>query len=294
MFENRWIMILWKKKQKIVVKRAFFFLTLLLLFFYIITNSTGCDKDTENKDKESNKVVQEKLIISTYPKDGDNVLNVEQSILISFSKQVKSDDFSFKMTPDPGGWKVLWKSQGKYAILIHRNAFEKACKYKLEILVRPGKQGKIVHFTAYGPSSIEIIEEDARKGILDLDTAWIYRFQALFESHRLPPKYQSATPIHCGTSLMRDFMEIKDRLQPSTLDKLTPYIVPPTHPDSIIFQQSSNEPSKDNATFFNLISIAHGQQKHQKRLPHVDSKIYPTLRVVARSGTTDLIRSQFH
>ena len=83
------------------------------------------------------------------------------------------------------------------------------------------------------PSSLDLVEKAEQEGLLDLDTAWTYKFQAMFEPGALPEKYRGRGRIPCGTSVFSDFLNVKGRLTPETLAKLKPYLVRPTDPESI-------------------------------------------------------------
>ena len=173
------------------------------------------------------------LIISCLPRDGQKIFSLQQAIFVSFSQPIKPEDFSFTMKPDPGGWARQWRDDGKHVSLEHANPFQPGKTVELELSVKSPSQKLVVRFRAFGADSLQLIEEDAKKGPLDLDTGWTYRLQALFEPELLPEKYQSPTPIRCGTTVMTEFMEVRDRLKPETLEKLKPYLVRPTDPASV-------------------------------------------------------------
>ena len=82
-------------------------------------------------------------------------------------------------------------------------------------------------------NALEKIEAAEEAGLLDLDTAWTYRFRALFEPSRLPQEYRSKVDIPCGTPVFSGFAEVRDRLRPETLAGLEPYLVRPTDPRSV-------------------------------------------------------------
>jgi len=226
------------------------------------------------------------FIITTNPKDGQSIYNLEQDIYIYFSKEVKPDDFSFTIAPDPGGWELSWGRRGKLVTLKHANPFRPAVQYELGIGIKSKKIKKIIHFTAYGPPSLQLIEEDEKKGLLDLDTAWTYRLQALFEPEALPSEYQSLTPYRCGTMPRQDFEKIKGKLQPSTLKTLKPYLVRPDHPESVYAKRSSNEEAFLSSKGFSLFPLAFAQEGDEGRPPgkmdYLDS--FPGIRVWYSKG----------
>jgi hypothetical protein len=181
------------------------------------------------------------LQIFVIPKDGGFTRRLEKPISISFSQAVEPKDLNFRISPDPGGWSTAWEEEGKQAVLSHANPYHEGVTYELELEVKSAGKKKTVRFTAYGPSSLELIDEDEKKGILDLDTSWTYRLQRLFEPSRLPTKYKSLTPVKCGTPVMLDFSKIQSQLKQETMDALKPYLVRPTHPESVFSRQIQEE-----------------------------------------------------
>ena len=58
-------------------------------------------------------------IIDTYPENGGILRDLNHPIYIIFSEPVKDKEFSFTISPDPGGWEVVWFDDGKEAVLEH-------------------------------------------------------------------------------------------------------------------------------------------------------------------------------
>ncbi len=181
------------------------------------------------------------LRIEIVPRDGEHVRDLKRSILVQFSRPVARDDFSFAIVPDPGGWTVEADEDGREATLKHANPFRGGTGYSLEARVRSAGARAAVRFTAWGPSAPELIDAAAARGVLDLDTAWTYRLQALFEPGLLPGEYRSPTPIKCGSEVMKGFQGVRSRLRPETLAKLRPYLVRPDHPDSVFTRRLAAE-----------------------------------------------------
>jgi len=179
----------------------------------------------------------EGLRIVVIPRNGGFTRSLEDPIAISFSRIIEPEDLNFRVSPDPGGWSTSWEEGGMYATLSHANPYKAGVTYALELEVKSEKKKKTVRFTAYGPSSLELIDDDEKKGLLDLDTAWTYRLQRLFEPSKLPAKYKSPTPVKCGTPVMTDFSKIQSQLKQKTMDALKPYLVRPTHPESVFSRQ---------------------------------------------------------
>jgi len=223
------------------------------------------NKESVKKDKE--------LEISTVPRDGGFLRDLKQPINVYFSERIEPQDFSFSISPDPGEWQVSWIRRGTTAVLKHSNPFQKGMTYKLKLIVRSFDKKKTVKFTVFGPSSLELIEKDENKGILDLDTAMTYRLHRLFEPSKLPEKYQSLTPVKCGTSVWKTFNRVKNELKPETLSRLRPYLVRPNHPDSV-FNQRYPEISQDEFLGPGLSSgLLYAQTRKPKRPQKMFEKI---------------------
>ena len=184
---------------------------------------------------------QATLRIEVWPRDGEQVRDLKRPILVRFSRPAAKKDVVFSVVPDPGGWTVEGDDVDRMVTLKHGNPFRGATKYTLEVRVTSAGAGATVHFTAWGPSSLELIEAAAARGALDLDTAWTYRLQALFDPELLPGEYRSPTPLGCGNALMDDFERARASMRPETVAKLRPFLVRPDHPDSAFTRRLAAE-----------------------------------------------------
>ena len=263
-----------------ILKNAYL-ITIIFCLFISVISLTGCKKCTGRIDEKSEKTVKKELAISTNPKDGQEIFSLEQPLYVYLSHKVETDKFSFAITPDPGGWKTAWRKRGKHVILQHKNPFEQGVEYELQLQVESENLKKIIHFTAYGPSSIALIKEDEKNGVLDMDTAWTYRLQALYEPDLLPSKYKSATPLKCGSMYMEDFWNMQNDLKSSTIKKLKPYLVRPTHPDSFASKRMIKELSTNDTWSFSTISKAFARvmrptEEHPRwKWFTIESAVYP-------------------
>jgi len=203
------------------------------------------------------------LTITVSPEDSDSLFDLSESLFAIFSKKVAESDFSFSIQPDPGGWETVWMEEGVTVELKHSNPFQAAGEYQLTVSLRDTGQSKSVKFTAYGPSSLDLIDEAEASGELDLNEAWTYRLQALFEPSKLPDQYRSPTPIVCGTPVMLDFDEVKGSLRPETLEKLEPYLVRPTDPESVFSQgnATSETSSTSSKPGFSFVGVAYAAER---------------------------------
>lgn len=210
--------------------------------------SAGCKKKAEappefgieaEKEKApprpAEKPELEARLVFTSPRDDGTVWNLRQQLVAGFSGQINPADFSFTVTPDPGGWQVSWQEHGKVVFLTHAQPFRPGTSYTWNIEIRSPNQPKLtqaVNFTAFGPSSLDLIEEAERSGKLDLDRAWTYRFHALMMPSKLPAEYRSPTPIPSGTSVILGYRRIEDKLKPETRQEVNPYLLRPSEPGS--------------------------------------------------------------
>ena len=262
---------------------------LCIALLFIGLTLAGCRK--EGKDKKMT-AVQSKislLEITTFPKDGQVIRDLNIPLCISFSQKIPLDDFSFSLKPDLEKWEVLWEEDGKEVTLGHRREFVGGTTYELEVRVKQGRKEikKSVHFTAFGPSSLDLIARDEKQGILDLDTAWAYRFFCLAETGKLPAKYRSPTPIKSGTPILRQFNRIQDQLQPATLKTLKPYLVRPTHPESIFsraYDQSRGLSSSASSLFGSGMLFAQDDPKRPKNMWDPPLNCSDKLRIWYRQG----------
>lgn len=177
----------------------------------------------------------EARLVFTSPRDGGTVWNLRQPLVAGFSGQIDPADFSFTVTPDPGSWHVSWEERGKAVSLTHAQPFRPGTSYTWNIeisLPDKPKLAQAVRFTAFGPSSLDLIEEAERSGKLDLDRAWTYRFYALVSPSKLPSEYRSPTPIPSGTSVILGYRRVEDKLKPETRQGIRPYLLRPSEPGS--------------------------------------------------------------
>jgi hypothetical protein len=248
-----------KKGLRVLLKCVLLIITILFLIAVVIYVSNGKKANQEkvatgiNKNAAKESPQESKIrgpVISAFPRDGEFLRRLDQPLYIHFSETISPNDFSFEASPDPGRWDVSWKRRGKLAILEHKNPFQAGAACELRLVVKSIKKETIVRFTAYGPSSLDLIEQNEKRALVDVDTAWTYRLQAIFDPDQLPLKYQSPTPLLCGTGVMRNFWKMKSELRPETLRKLESYLVPPSHPDSVFSQERiPTEPGMNKNTF---------------------------------------------
>ena len=210
----------------------------------------------------------DELVISTSPEDGRTVRDLNRALYVRFSRAVDPSLFASAVVPDPGGWRVSWAQENRMAILKHAQPFQKGTTYVWEI--RLDMRQISLRFTALGPSSLKLIDAAEEQGVLDLDTAWTYRLQRLYEPEKLPASYQSSTPIRCGTTVWKRFKHIRSELKPETLNELKPYLVRPNHPESIYNRGSGNERSAGFRRSSSGSGLLYAQEKQQEDLDDED------------------------
>lgn len=237
-----------------------FFFSLFLLKIVFILALAGCsgneDHNEPAKKEEKPEAAATKApaapeptirIISTYPEDGSFIRELDHPIYIEFSETVKERDFVFTITPDPGKYRVEWQEDDN-VVVDHENLFVPGTSYRIGVSVSGSLLGTF-SFTASGLSSLQLIEEAEKAGSLDRDSAWTYRLQTIFEPHRLPLAYQSDSPIKDADGVIRNFFRVKDQLNEETLQELQPYLVRPTHPDSIFYDDMSQSEEDEPQSF---------------------------------------------
>jgi hypothetical protein len=237
--------------RKMKANKQFFYLVVVFVAISLIC-VFGCKKKSEEtgENKISTKPEQEtsaeiekpvdteplidegEFVITISPRDGRSVRSLDRPLFVSFSRGIAEGDFSYSISPDPGGWSESWKRR-RQVVLSHANPFQPGASYEFEVTVESEEAKKTVQFTVYGPSSLELIDADEESGVLDLDTAWTYRLQRLYEPDRLPDKYQSPTSIKCGTWLLKKYQNAKNDLKEETVKALKPYFLRPSHPESV-------------------------------------------------------------
>ncbi|NNF97739.1 MAG: hypothetical protein HKM93_00010 [Desulfobacteraceae bacterium] len=244
----------------------------------------GCGKTETPSDPRPAEQKSQALVptvVETYPADGGTLWELDHPVYINFSAAVNSDDFSFSISPDPGQWNVSLQNEGKEAVLDHGVSFSPGAEYSVTVSLGKEKVKTGFKFSVFGPSSLQMIQVDQDEGKLDVDTAWLYRMQALFEPGKLPKAYQSKTPIKDGDAPIREFFRNRDRLSEQTLLKLRPYLVRPAHPDSIYYDDMTEPAEADNLTrFLPWPTMAHAEDTDDPR---------PVMPESVTCGSTDML-----
>lgn len=176
-------------------------------------------------------------VVSTYPEDGGSLRHLDHPVYVNLSNAVQPDQLSFKITPISGKWSVEWRSRGKQAVLNNTIPFKAGQEYTLSVALKPDGVEKHIKFTVFGPNSLQLITTALQKGAIDIDKAWTYRLQSLFEPDKLPGKFRSATPLKDADWLIREYFKIKPQLDPNTVKTLDRYLKRPDDPDSFLFDK---------------------------------------------------------
>jgi len=247
----------------------------ILFIFSIWSFFSACKKKKEDvaeypvvaeeKAEKSQEITETGLLtISTYPKNGGYLRSLERPLVVHFSRGIIARDFAFEVSPDPGEWEEAWEEGGELIVLHHGKPFIKDEEYELGLEIISAGVEKKIRFTASGPTSLELLDKAEKDGLLDLDTLWTYRLQALMEPAKLPPEYRSSAPFPCGTTVLRDFNKVKGELKPGTLRKLHPYLVRPTHPDSIFSRWDESDAAARRDHAFSLFPRAYAQDDQEE------------------------------
>jgi hypothetical protein len=200
----------------------------------------GCGKKEEPATSTSKtKMITstQATVVSTYPEDGGSLHHLDHPVYVHLSNAVQPDQLSFKVTPASGKWSIEWRSQGKQAVLNHTTPFKAGQQYKLSVTLKPDGVETNIQFTVFGPTSLQLITTAQKKGVIDINKAWTYRLQSVFEPDKLPDKFRSTTPLGDADWLIRDYMKTKPQLNPDTVNTLDRYLKRPDDPDSFLFNK---------------------------------------------------------
>lgn len=176
-------------------------------------------------------------VVSTYPSDGGMLLRLDHPLYIRFSGPVERDNLSFEVSPDAGPWEVRWTDANMRVELRHEQPFAAGRPHTLTFAVQPGLKKTRIEFSPFGPDSLELVDQAEQEGRIDVETAWTYRLQRVFEPGQLPEAYRSPTPIPDFDWLVRDYVRIRPTLDPETARALDRYLKPPTDPESFFYEQ---------------------------------------------------------
>lgn len=163
-------------------------------------------------------------VVETFPRNAGILKKMDFPLVIKFSGPVDREVFSFKVSPDPGGWDTIWRNGMREVKIVTSGGFGRNTMYRVDL--RLSVDGPVYSFSFFvsGPDSISLIDEAETEGELSYDEAWILRIRALFDTSGLPPEYSSGTPLICGTPVLDRFFRESENLKEETLEQLTPYL----------------------------------------------------------------------
>jgi hypothetical protein len=75
-------------------------------------------------------------------------------------------------------------------------------------------------------SSLELIEDAMRAGVLEYSTGLLYKVYVMFEPESLPLEYQSEVPSKCGTPVISEVQRNWNMLSPDDRTEIAQYIEP--------------------------------------------------------------------
>lgn len=176
---------------------------------------------------------QEISVVRTFPREGETIVRQNFPVIVEFSGRTVPENFSFSVSPDPGGWQEKWESGNRRVKLIPSAGFARGTLYEARIKAEKEAKEHVFSFFVSGPDSIALIDEAEEKKILTRDEAWPHRMEALFEPVKLPEAYRSPAPIRCGTPVFTRLSQDAGLLEKETLERLSPYLVRPGEPGSV-------------------------------------------------------------
>jgi hypothetical protein len=75
-------------------------------------------------------------------------------------------------------------------------------------------------------SSLELVEDAIRSGVLEYSTGILYKVYVMFEPESLPQEYQSDVPSKCGTPVISEVQRNWNMLSPDDRAEIAQYIEP--------------------------------------------------------------------
>jgi hypothetical protein len=175
------------------------------------------------------------LSIWSRPGDGGRVRRLDRPLLVRMEGPVSPGAVSFQLSPEAGPLEAAWSRDRRQAVIRHGRPFVEGTAYTLSVVHEPDGRRAEVRFTATGPSTFARIDAAEAEGRLDANRAWELRMQGAFDRERLPEAYRSETPVPDLDGMVRDYVRVRDRLDPATARELDRYLVRPTEPESFLY-----------------------------------------------------------
>ncbi len=220
-----------------------------ILLVALLWLAAGCDNEKPGAQLSGSKHDHKKVaakIISIHPKDGARVTSLESPIYVNFDLPPDPGQLTFKISPDQGKWEIDWASRGRQAILRPIKPFVAGRKYSLVVGLGTPESERRVSFTAFGPSSLELIDQAQKQGRITADRAWTCRLQRIFEPHRLPKEFASPTAVHDADAVVRNYFKARAELSPNTAKALDRYLKRPVDQASFYHKAYRQASPKDS------------------------------------------------
>ncbi len=211
-----------------------------VIWFFVLFFCVGCSRE-EEKGPSENKAATARApavsVVSTYPQDGGTLRRLDHPLYVTFSAPLRPEQLTASLVPNCGPLKLHWQKQGQQVMLEHTHPFAPDRQYTLFLTLQPAGNRKQIRFTAFGPSSLALIDDAQQKGSIDKNSAWTFRFQRLFEPDKLPERFRSPTPMPDADEMVRRYMRVKPELDPAVARQLDRYLKRPDDPESFFFSR---------------------------------------------------------
>ena len=112
----------------------------------------------------------------------------------------------------------------------------------LPLVVKPGGS------TEPAPTSIELIDKDLKAGLIDANTAAIYKAYTIIPDGPLPAKYAGAPDPQADIALFQDLMKVYSSFTPAQKAQADPYLRRPDEPTSALFQFQQRQAAARSST----------------------------------------------
>ncbi len=215
---------------------------LAVIGFFVLFLCIGCSRKEEaapSKNKAATARAPTVSVVSTYPKDSGTLRQLDHPLYVMFSAPLRPKQLTVSLVPDCGRLNRHWQKRGRQVMIEHARPFVPGQQYTLFLTLHPAGNKKQIRFTTFGPSSLVLIDDAQQRGSIDKNTAWILRFQRLFEPDKLPERFRSPTPLPDGDEIVRRYIQVRSGLDSVVVRQLDRYIKRPEDPESFFSRQSA-------------------------------------------------------
>jgi len=211
------------------------------------------------------------LKMYTHPVDQGETKSLDQPLAVTFNHPVHPDFFSFEIRPDPGEWKSAWDTSYKRVTLHHAAPFRAGQRYVFTASVVGGPR-QTAAFTAATPGPEQLLSQDLKSAVIDINQAATYRLFRHFDPAQIPMRYRSAGHAKCATHDIHRVINAFGRIDQKTRIKLLPYLLPPHNPKSFWYRKLREKKiPKGSSLSLKWVASAWAAEPFVKEVYHTDT-----------------------